>query len=126
MTPSPGNSTTPTASSPPSNASGNPTSTTQPDPYFSNQPPGRRYIEHAPRIPPRTSSPYHTIAKDRVQTAIINLRNYALANKTFEPHQLLTEAHNQLRIAQDQMQHDLDRDVFLQSAGRGANPVPRP
>ncbi len=93
-----------------------------PDPYFSGQPIGRLYINHAPRVPRRTSSPYNSIAKDRVQTAIINLRNYALANKTFEPHQLLTEAHNQLRIAQDQMQHDLDRDTFLQSTAtsRGA------
>ncbi|MGN6369513.1 MAG: ABC transporter substrate-binding protein [Phycisphaerae bacterium] len=94
----------------------------QPDPYFSNEPIGRIYINHAPAVPRRTSSPYNSIARDRVQSAIIALRNYALATHQYKPSQLLEEAHRQLQRAQTQMQHDLDRDVFLQSLGTKKEP----
>ena len=77
----------------------------QPEPYFSNQAPGRLYIEHAPRIPRRTSSPYNM---HRQRTACPKppsspSASYALrrSQNLPDPTQLLMpEAHNQLRLAQ--------------------------
>jgi arabinosaccharide transport system substrate-binding protein len=83
-----------------------------PDPYFSGQPTGRLYIKLAPFVPRRTSSPYNNIAKQRVQSALIALRSYAIDHGQFAPEQLLVQAHVQLHIAQTDMQRDLDRNVF--------------
>ena len=49
----------------------------EPDAYFSNQRKGRAYIDLAPDVPRRTSSPYNLLAKLRVQTAVIDLGAYA-------------------------------------------------
>jgi arabinosaccharide transport system substrate-binding protein len=89
-----------------------------PDPYFSGQAPGRLYIGLAPDVPRRTSSPYNSIARQRVQSALVALRNYALARGRFHPEELMAEAHLQLHAAQTDMERDLSRNVFLKSGAR--------
>jgi arabinosaccharide transport system substrate-binding protein len=88
----------------------------QPDPYFSNQPKGREYIALAPQVPPRTSSPYNTLAKLRVQTAAIALGAYAERTKRFTVEELREQAMLLLRDAEDQVRAQVDRNVFLADA----------
>jgi arabinosaccharide transport system substrate-binding protein len=89
----------------------------EPDPYFSGQPTGRLYINLAPSVPRRTSSPYNSTAKQRVQNAIIALRSYAISHGEFAPEELLGEAHAQLHLAQLDMQRELERNVFRKPGG---------
>lgn len=99
----------------------------QPDPYFSNQRKGRDYIALAPQVPPRTSSPYNTLAKLRVQTAVISLGAYAERAKRFTVDELRDQALLLLREAENQVRAQVDRNVFLagadeQTASTGGRP----
>jgi arabinosaccharide transport system substrate-binding protein len=84
-----------------------------PDPYFRGQAPGRMYIGLAPLVPWRTSSPYYMLAKERVQDALSNLRDYAIANHAYQPAELLPEAKRQLHHAQEMVENQLNHNVFL-------------
>ncbi len=85
----------------------------QPDPYFSNQRKGRAYINLAPDVPRRTSSPYNTLAKLRVQTAVMSLAAYAESTGRFRPEELEGQAMLLLKSAEDQVRSQIDRNVFL-------------
>lgn len=85
----------------------------QPDPYFSNQKKGRMYLDQAPSVPVRTSSPYNYFAKLRVQAAVLALSSYARSTNTFEPKALEAEAMRLLKIAEEQVRAEVDRNVFL-------------
>lgn len=85
----------------------------QPDPYFSGQKKGRAYIDLAPQTPTRTSSPYNTMAKLRVQTAVMALAAYAENSGKFRPDELHAKAMELLRSAEDQVRLQIDRNVFM-------------
>ena len=85
----------------------------EPDAYFSGQRKGRDYIRLAPDVPRRTSSPYNTLAKLRVQTAVISLATYAESSGRFRPEELEERAMVLLRAAEDQVRTQIDRNVFL-------------
>jgi len=90
-----------------------------PDPYFSGQSPGSMYIALAPMVPRRTSSPYNMMAKERVQDALIFLREYAIAHNQYDPYQLIPEAKRQLREAQESVARQLSHNVFLRQERSG-------
>jgi arabinosaccharide transport system substrate-binding protein len=92
----------------------------EPDAYFSGQKKGRAYINLAPDVPLRTSSPYNLLAKLRVQTAVISLATYAESTKRFRPEELEPRAMELLKAAEDQVRSQVDRNVFL------SNPETRP
>ncbi len=100
----------------------------QPDPYFAGQRKGLDYIALAPGVPARTSSPYNTLAKQRVQTAVIALGAHARSSGTFAPDQLHARAMELLREAETQVRSQMDRNVFLNepsaSAAGGGSAAP--
>jgi arabinosaccharide transport system substrate-binding protein len=85
----------------------------QPDPYFSGQPVGRLYIDLAPSIPRRTSSPYNQPALFQMTNCLIELVDYADRQRAFEWPALVPEAQRLLDVAQHAMQAEIDRNVFL-------------
>ena len=85
----------------------------EPVAYFSGQRIGRLYVTHAPEVPCRTSSPFNMFAKQCVRDALVGLRHFAEEKQCFEPAALLTEARRQLSMAQDQVERQLQRNVFL-------------
>jgi len=91
----------------------------QPDPFFSNQPKGRMYIELAQHVPIRTSSPYGYLAMVRVQTALVALVRYAQRNECHTLDQLLPLAGRLLREAQEEIAAQVRRNVFLRESAAG-------
>jgi len=87
----------------------------EPVEYFSGQPVGRLYIQLAPQVPLRTSSPFNTYAKDRVANALFLLKEYALANEKYERDDLIDEAHRLLADAEQLITRQIERNVFLRS-----------
>lgn len=85
----------------------------EPVPYFSGQPYGRLYIQLAPQVPIRTSSPFNTYAKDRVANAIFRLKEYALDKKRFTRDELMDEARRQLAEAEEAVNRQVRQNVFL-------------
>jgi arabinosaccharide transport system substrate-binding protein len=85
----------------------------EPDAYFSGQKKGREFIQLAPDVPLRTSSPYNTLAKLRVQTAAISLAAYAESTGRYRPEELEDRAMELLRAAEEQVRAQIDRNVFL-------------
>ena len=83
------------------------------DPYFQGQAPGRMYIDLAPSVPRRTSSPFNQIAKERVRDALSRLRQHAEAEGLYSVEALLPEARRQLKSAHEDIQGRVDRNVFL-------------
>lgn len=85
----------------------------EPDPYYSGQKKGRAYVDLAPDVPLRTSSPYNLLAKLRVQTATIALGAYADSSGKFRPEELESRALELLKAAEDQVRTQVERNVFL-------------
>lgn len=84
-----------------------------PDPYFCGQAPGRLYIALAPDVPRRTSSPFNPLAKQRVQDALIALREHAIATKTYDVEGLMPEARRLLLETRKTIEREMNRNVFL-------------
>lgn len=85
----------------------------EPDPYFGGQPSGQMYIDQAPDVPVRSSTPYERIALERVVAAALDLHAYAEREQKFSAEELLPEARRLLRLAQNEVQSHMDRNVFL-------------
>jgi arabinosaccharide transport system substrate-binding protein len=86
----------------------------EPDPYFCGQPSGRMYIDQAPHVPIRSSSPFERSALDRTIVAAITLHEYAKRTGTYDAAALVPEAKRLLGIAQAQVRQEVDRNVFQQ------------
>ena len=87
-----------------------------PDPFFKGQAPGRMYINLAPSVPRRTSSPFNQIAKERVRDALTRLREFAEEEGVFTIEELLPEAQRQLESAHEDIQRRVDRNLFLKAS----------
>lgn len=87
-----------------------------PSPFFSGQKTGRLYIALAGDVPLRTSSPYNSLAKSRMQDASVALRQYAEANDAFDADKLMPEAHRVLAIAEAAVRRQIEKNVFLNAA----------
>ena len=85
----------------------------EPNPYFCNQPSGRLYIQAAASVPMRTSSPYKPQAATAVGDALIRLRHFAERGNTYDQAALETQAHQELEIAQSDIQRKMDANAFL-------------
>jgi len=84
----------------------------QPDPFFSNQPKGALYIEQAPSVPVRTSSPYNRQAVFLLRDAAVELADYAKRTQTGEPESLRSEAARLLDRAQASITRVMERNAF--------------
>lgn len=88
----------------------------KPNPFFCGQANGRIYIEVAPNVPLRTSSPYNSLALSKLGDSAMALKLYAKRNKIFTVAELMPEAHRLLLKAEKSVQHQIDRNVFIQEA----------
>jgi arabinosaccharide transport system substrate-binding protein len=87
----------------------------QPDPFFCGQPSGRLYIEQAPYVPPRPSSPYVQSGIERFTNTLSELRTYADRTRTYDEAPLRIEAQRLLDAAQHEFERFIDRNVFLRA-----------
>ncbi len=85
----------------------------QPDPFFNGQPIGRLFLDLAPSVPIRTSSPFNTQAVSRVNNCLSALIAYANARQVFEADALEPEAQRLLDAAQREIAAQIARNVFL-------------
>lgn len=84
-----------------------------PDPYFSGQPKGRLYINQCPFVPHRPSSPFAVLARNRFTDASVSLYDFAKTQKRFTPASLEDQARILLLKAQEQVEIQMRRNVFL-------------
>ncbi len=85
----------------------------EPDPYFQGQRKGRMFIELAGDVPLRSSSPYNTIARERVRDATVSLASYARRTRTYDAESLRPEAMRLLVEAQAAVERLLNRNQFI-------------
>lgn len=90
------------------------------EPYFSGQQSGLMYIEQAPNVPYRTSSPFHQVAMQQIMDTGVALKAYAEANETYDPDALLPEAKRLLKVAEERIQKEMTRNVFIVEQPAGA------
>jgi arabinosaccharide transport system substrate-binding protein len=87
-----------------------------PDPFFSGQAPGRLYIAQAPNVPLRNGSPFNSLARLRVEDAVVDLRRYAEAHDIDDETQLEPQARLLLKQAESTVRGQMEKDVFLSEA----------
>jgi arabinosaccharide transport system substrate-binding protein len=85
----------------------------EPSPYFSGQCYGRLYIAAAPDVPPRTSSPYNTLAQIKMADSALALKAYAMPYGEYTVAELLPEARRMLIRAEAEVHAQVQRNVFL-------------
>ncbi len=81
----------------------------EPDPYFGGQAKGRLYIEMAPHIPVRESSPYFRRAMERIADAGLRLLAWANANGVYDAESLRPEALRQLGEVEAIIERQMER-----------------
>ena len=87
-----------------------------PDPFYCGQPIGRMYIQLAPDVPLRPSSPYYPQAQQLLSFTVIQLCDYAEANHVYEIGALELEAQRLLDDAQQKILAQQNHNVFLHAA----------
>ena len=86
----------------------------EPDPFFCGQPMGRLFINEAPNVPGRSSSPFVQMAMEKAMGVATSLLGYAEREGKYTPAELLPEAKRLLMDVQAQIQSHMDRNVFLE------------
>lgn len=84
----------------------------EPDPFYMNQRKGRMYIELAPEIPLRPSSPYNKQAAIDVRDAMGQLAKFAEDNRLYTIDELLPRARELLGGVQRQTERRMARNAF--------------
>lgn len=84
----------------------------QPDPFFSGQAKGKLYIEQAPHVPMRTSSPYNRQAVFLVRDAAVELSEFARREGVYDAPSLEKEAARLLADVQARMVRVMERSAF--------------
>jgi arabinosaccharide transport system substrate-binding protein len=84
----------------------------QPNDYFCGQHVGRMYIDQAPNVPPRCSSPYEGQAEEELLVAFEKLKAYAEAHNPNDLDDLRGEARVLLHEAARNLQLTIDRSSF--------------
>lgn len=85
----------------------------EPDPYYSGQPNGRLFIEQAPYVPIRSSSPFLEFAGEEVGIAFGRLVKYAGAEGIDSAEVLYPKARELLAKAQRNVERQVNRSVFI-------------
>lgn len=86
----------------------------EPSAYFCNQPKGRMYIDLAPDVPVRDSSPYYKLARDRFRDAAAAVAEWARAQGKSKPEELIEQCHEALARGQAVVRRQMERNVFLE------------
>jgi len=85
----------------------------EPDPFYSGQPNGRLFVDQAPNVPERSSSPFLEFASEEVAIAFNRLIKYAGEEGITEPEALYPEARRLLGAAHKNVARQVDRNVFI-------------
>lgn len=85
----------------------------EPDPYFAGQAPGRVFIDQAPYVPPRSSSPFEYMAFEKASSMAVLLFGYAQRERKYTAEELIPEAKRLLERATAEIQTHMDRAVFM-------------
>ena len=85
----------------------------EPSPYFCGQPIGRMFIEQAPAVPRRSSSPFTVEARRSYCTALQRLVAWANSTGTYDRATLEAKAPELLAGAQAEMVRRVQRNAFL-------------
>jgi len=83
------------------------------DPYFCDQQTGLMYIEYAPQVPTRISSPYIMKAENEVTAAALRLRAWGESNAVSSPEELYEKAREFLARAEENVRRQMERNVFI-------------
>lgn len=86
-----------------------------PDPYYCGQPIGRMYIQLAPNVPMRPSSPYYPLTQQLLSSVMIQLCQFAEVHGLTEPQALVPEAQRLLDRAQREVLAQINRNAFLRT-----------
>lgn len=92
----------------------------EPDAFFRGQASGRVYLDQAPHVPLRPSSPYNPHAVRAVTRALSLLVEYADQNRIYSADGLVSEAARLLQIAHERVAGQMARNQFLAPDGEGA------
>jgi len=84
----------------------------EPDPFVGGQRAGTLYIEQAPHVPERPSSPYKNTAFGQVSAAAIALRAYAEQHNIYEVDALQPEALRLLKEQETRLKSLISRNLF--------------
>jgi arabinosaccharide transport system substrate-binding protein len=82
----------------------------EPDPYFSGQRTGSLFIEQAPQVPRRVSTPYLSLALERLVNVMMALTAHADRERDYSVEGLMPVAARLLVNAQSEVQRQLDRN----------------
>jgi arabinosaccharide transport system substrate-binding protein len=85
----------------------------QPTPFFSGQRSGALYIEAAPLVPLRTSSPFNTMALQELCNVVRDLHLEAQKQAVPDASKLEPVAHDLLARAEARIRRQIERNVFL-------------
>ena len=88
------------------------------EPYFSDQQSGLMFIDQAPSVPFRTSSPFHQVAMQQIMDVGVALRAYAEKNDIHEPDALIPEAKRLLKAVDERIKQEMSRNVFIAGPGQ--------
>ncbi|MBZ0170998.1 MAG: extracellular solute-binding protein [Phycisphaerales bacterium] len=91
----------------------------EPDPYFGGQAKGRLYIEMAPLIPTRSSSPYNRRALERIADAGMLLLQHAENEGINDPEALRGKSLELLGKAQEEIERQMARTAVFREAPGG-------
>ena len=89
----------------------------EPDPFFMDQPKGLMYIELAPDIPLRTSSPYNYNAVLEIRDAAVNLLNWSENADDLSHSAIVQQAQKELARAQKSIERQMSRNAFASLGG---------
>lgn len=97
-----------------------------PDPFFSGQASGIAFIEQAPDVPFRSSSPFHVMALSRIGDAVNDLYTEASAGRLGPVDQLTAEqleprTRQLLEAAEARVLNEMSRNVFLKKDAEAAD-----
>lgn len=84
----------------------------EPDPFFMDQKKGLMYIELAPEIPLRTSSPYNYNAVLEIRDASTNLLNWYNAQENADDAAMIEKTKDLLTRAQRSIERQMSRNAF--------------
>ena len=85
----------------------------QPIEYFGGQRTGLMYIEQAPFVPYRSSSPFHQMAMQQIMDAASRLKTFAERNDQYDREHLQAEAMRLLEIADQRIEMEMSRNIFI-------------
>lgn len=90
----------------------------EPSPYFSGQAKGRMYIDLAPSVPVRASSPFSRRALEQIGDAGLKLLDFANEEEMYDPMALEERSLELLNQAQENLERQMERTaVFREEAG---------